>query len=279
MIRVLVSALLLLATQTGASPGVHEQAQADIDTYLIGPRDVLTVTVFDEPQLTGRYRVDNDGTITFPLIGRIAAGGLTPRAVEMGLTKQLADGYLKNPQISVEVEQYRSQSVFIIGEVRSPGKYPLTGRMNLIEAIAQAGSTTPAAASQLLILHPREPTADVALKPEDEALADVTRVNIRELQTGVLSQNVTIHDGDTIFVPRADTLFITGYVKTPGSYVMEPGMTVLQAISLAGGITERGSNRRIKVLRTVKGKQTETSVELTDRVQPGDTIQVLQRIF
>ena len=93
MIRVLASVLLLLATRTGASPGVHEQVPADIDTYLIGPRDVLTITVFDEPQLTGRYRVDNDGTITFPLIGRIAAGGLTPRSVEIGLKKQLGDKF------------------------------------------------------------------------------------------------------------------------------------------------------------------------------------------
>ena len=142
--------LLLAAGRLRASGGARRprrrrQAQADPGRgeYLIGPQDVLTVTVWDSPDLSGKFTVETDGSFTFPLIGRVKAGGLTLRQFEAELKKKLADGYFKNPQVSVAVETYRSQRIFIVGEVRNPGTYPLTGDMTLIEAIARAGSTTP----------------------------------------------------------------------------------------------------------------------------------------
>jgi polysaccharide export outer membrane protein len=246
--------------------------------YRVGPRDVLNISVFEEAELTGRYTVDNDGTFTFPLVGRVTAGGRTLRQIETTLTRLLADGYLKKPQVSIEVESYRSQSVFIMGEVRSPNKYPLSGNMTLIEALAAAGSVTNNASNVVLVIHPRRAVAGPVL-PSEAGDAQVQRVNIKDLQAGKLTENVVIRDGDTIYVPKAETIFITGQVRTPGSYVAEPGISVLQALSLAGGIADRGSDRRIKIIRLVNGKKQEISAKLSDPVMPGDTIVVPQRFF
>ncbi|MBI2835278.1 MAG: polysaccharide biosynthesis/export family protein [Acidobacteria bacterium] len=240
--------------------------------YVVGPQDVLTITVFEEPQLTGRYTVSADGALTFPMVGRVGASGLTLRGIEDKLTKLLADGYLKNPQVSVEVEQYRSQSVTVTGEVRSPGKYMMTGQMTLLDALVQAGSVTALASTEVQIMRPRTGASA-------GAAAEILKVEITDLQAGKLSQNVTLRDGDTVFVPKAQPVFVTGQVRSPGAYAVQRGMTVLQALSLAGGVSDRGSSRRIKLIRIVNGKKRESTVKLTDLVQPGDTIVVPQRFF
>jgi len=271
MIAILVIASLMLGDQAA-------QPTQEIANYIVGPQDLLKVTVFNEDQLSGQFRVDNDGQFSYPFLGRIKAGGTTLREIAALLTAKLADGYLRNPQVTVQVEQFRSQNVFVMGEVRSPGKYTLTGAVTLIEALAQAGSTTPSAGSEVLILHPKESTKGAPTLPEDGD-ADVERVNLREIETGRLSQNVTIRDGDTIFVPKAERFYVIGQVRNPGSYVLEPKMTVLQAISLAGGVSERGSNRRIHIIRIVDNKKREIDAKPTDIVQPGDTIVVRSRLL
>ena len=113
--------------------------------YVVGSQDVLTITVFGEAELSGKYTVEQDGTFTFPQIGRVKAGGMTLRGIETELKTKLADGYLKNPQVAVAIENYRSQRILIMGEVRTPGEYQLTGEMTLLAALARAGSTTPTA--------------------------------------------------------------------------------------------------------------------------------------
>ncbi len=133
-------------------------AQSPPADYVVGPQDVLTVQVFDQPDLGGKYTVETDGTFSFPLIGRVTAGGLTLRKVESELKKQLADGYFTNPQVTVAVEQYRSRRVFVMGEVRSPGPVSLTGDMTLIEALARAGSTLPSASGEIAIVRPAQGT-------------------------------------------------------------------------------------------------------------------------
>jgi polysaccharide biosynthesis/export protein len=268
----------LLAVQGAApTPPVSPSPTRSAD-YVVGSQDVLKVTVFDEPQLSGTFRVDTDGTFTYPFIGRIKAAGETLRRVEGSLSKLLADGYVRNPQVTIDVEQYRSRSIFVVGEVRLPGKYALTGQMTLIEALAQAGSTTGTAGSDVLILRPAEKT-DNALAPDAADVANVTRVSLADLQAGRLQENVSLREGDTIFIPKAERFFVTGHVKSPGAYTHERGMTVLQAVSLAGGLSERGSNRGIKVIRVVKGQKTEVTVRLTDQIQANDTIVVRQRLL
>lgn len=246
--------------------------------YVIGAEDVLNVTVFNEPALSGRFRVENDGQFSYPFLGRVKAGGRTLSDVATTLKTRLADGYLRNPQVTVDVDQFRSQSVFVMGEVRSPGKYVLSGSVSLLEVLAQAGSTTAAAGSEIVVLHPKTPASGAVTlaAPGD---AEVLRVSLREIESGRLSQNVEIRDGDTIFVPKAERFFVVGLVRNPGSYALEANMTVLQALSLAGGVTERGSNRRLRITRVVDGKRRELDVKPTDLVQPGDTITVRQRLL
>jgi polysaccharide export outer membrane protein len=247
-------------------------AQTD---YTIGPQDVVTVTVFGEPDLSNKYTVEQDGTFTFPLIGRVKAGGLTLRALEQELKTRLADGYLKNPQVNVSIETYRSQRILVLGEVRAPAEYQLNGDMTLLAALARAGGTTPAAAHEAVIVRPRRaPGADA--KPGN---AEIIKVDLVALQDGNLALNIPLLDGDTVTIPKAQSVFVTGQVKTPGAYPVDPGTTVLQVITLAGGLTDRGADGRIKIIRTEKGKKREFKAKLTDIVLPGDTIVVPEKFF
>ena len=257
-----------------AAPGLAQSA-AD---YQIGPQDVLAIQVFDQADLGGKYTVETDGTFSFPLIGRVRAGGMTLRAFEGELKTKLADGYFRNPQVTVAVEQYRSQRVFVMGEVRAPGPVPLTGGMTLIEALSRAGSTQPTASGEVAVV--RAPQgAKGPLMPNQETGTEVFRASIRALESGSLSQNIDLRDGDTIFVPRAETAYVFGQVKNPGGYALQKDTTVLQALSLAGGVTENGAMNRVRIVRIVAGAKKELKVNLTDIVKPGDTIIVPERYF
>jgi len=271
MLTLLLSALFLMGLAQGPAPAPGSTNP----NYVVVPQDVLTVTVFNEPQLSGRFRIENDGQFNYPFLGRVQAGGATVSEVAAVLRSKLADGYLRDPQVTVDVEQFRGQNVFVMGEVRAPGRYTLTGSVTLVEALAQAGSTAVTAGTEILILRSKKPVNGSAGSPTlpEDADADVQRVNLRALQAGALSANVMIRDGDTIFVPKAERFFVTGYVRSPGAYVFEANVTVLQAISLAGGLTDRGSNRRLRIIRNEK----ELDAKLTDIVQPNDTIIVRQR--
>ena len=150
--------------------------------------------------------------------------------------------------------------------------------MTLLDALARAGSTTDAAGAEVLILHPKGPVKGSPTLP-DQRDAEVVTVNLRDIQDGQLSRNVTIRDGDTIFVTKAERFFVVGLVRNAGSYVLERNMTVLQAISTAGGIVERGSNKRLRIVRIVGDKRKEFDAKPTDLVLPGDTIVVRQRLL
>jgi polysaccharide export outer membrane protein len=271
----------MLAVAMPASALAQSPAPAQTG-YVIGAQDVLAIAVYDAPDLSGKFTVESDGSFTFPLIGRVKAAGLSLRQFEAELKKKLADGYFRNPQVSVAVEMYRSQRIFIVGEVRNPGTYPLTGDMTLIEALARAGSVTASSSPEAIIV--RAPAGKQLVGPtlpgQQADATDVVRVNVDELQSGALSQNLALRDGDTVFVPRAETIYIFGQVRSPGAYSLRSvNTTVLQALSLAGGITDRGASNRIRISRIVKGEKKEIKVKLTDRVLPGDTIIVPERFF
>jgi polysaccharide export outer membrane protein len=256
------------------------QGAAQQATYAVGAQDVLAVTVWNQPNLSGKFVVEADGTFTFPLVGRVKVGGLSLRDVESELRLQLAQGYLKNPQVSVAVDQYRSQRVFIVGEVRSAGAYPLSGEMTLIEALARAGSTTERARGEALIV--RAAAADRPsgpLLPNEPGASEVIRVDLKDLQSGVGARNVFLRDGDTVFVPRAESVYVSGQVKNPGAYALQSDTTVLQALALAGGVTDRGAENRVRLVRIVDGQKQEIKVTLDDLVKQGDTIIVPERFF
>jgi polysaccharide export outer membrane protein len=274
--RVFRPAVLALCAVAVLCASLSAQSAAD---YVIGPQDVLTIQVFDQADLGGKYTVETDGTFSFPLVGRVKAGGMTLRGFEGELRHKLADGYFRNPQVTVGVETYRSQRVFVMGEVRNPGPVALTGGMTLIEALARAGSTLPSASGEVAIV--RAPQgAKAPVLPGQLADADVVRASIKDFEGGAMSQNAALHDGDTIFVPRAESLYVFGQVKTPGAFALaQRDTTVLQALSLAGGVTENGAMNRIKVIRIVNGEKKELKVKLTDVVRAGDTIVVPERFF
>lgn len=255
---------------------VSAQSASD---YLIGPQDVLTVQVYDQADLGGKYSVEADGTFSFPLIGRVKAGGQTLRGLEQDLKSKLADGYFRNPQVTVAIEQYRSQRVFVMGEVRQPGPVPLTGGMTLIEALARAGSTTSTASGEVAIVRTSRGDVRGPVLPDQNSGSDVFRASIKELEGGALSQNLELRDGDTVFVPRAETVYVFGQVRAPGAYGVQANMTVLQALSLAGGVTEHGATGRIRVVRSEDGVKKEIKLKLTDLVRPGDTVIVPERFF
>lgn len=266
--------ILLAATAAASIPAAAAQSAAN---YVIGPNDVLMIQVFDT-EIAGKYTVEADGTFSFPLIGRITASGRTLREFEDDLKKRLADGYFRNPQVSVAVDQYKSQQIFVMGEVRVPGAVPLTGGMLLVEALARAGSTLPSASGEVVVVRaPQHPAGPVL--PNQDGAAEIFRASIRELEAGSLQQNIELQDGDTLYVPRAETAYVFGQVKSPGAYPIQKDMTVLQALSLAGGATEHAALNRIKIVRMENGEKKEVRVKLTDLVKAGDTIIVPERYF
>ena len=281
MFNTLLSLVVLIAAQAAAPASPKPAAPAQSAIYQVGAADVLGVKVFGEDALSNNYTVDSDGSITFPLIGRVQVSGLTTRQIEERLTKMLAGDYIRNPQVSVEIATFRSRSIFVLGEVRNPGRYSIQGPQTLLEVIAHAGSTTPAAGDTIIVQRYKDGIANAitAALPDDDRTAEVMRVSLEDLRQGRLNANLLLQDSDTIIVPPADRFYVQGFVKQPGSYVLRPGMTVRQAIAEAGGVSERGSSRRIKIVRKVKDREVELDAEMSDLVRPGDTIRVPQRLI
>ena len=273
----------------------RQSAEAQTD-YRIGPQDVLSIQVLGEPELTNKFTVEQDGTFTFPYIGRVKAAGLTLREFEQALIKALSPEYLKNPQVTVSFETYRSQKILVMGEVHTPGEYLLNGDTTLLAALARAGSTTLTAGHEALIIRPRRRAdgsadagggVDVPTNDDsgtntelDPSGSEIIRVDLSELSAGNLSRNITLMDGDTVNIPKAQLVFVSGFVKAPGGYPVERNdTTVLQMLTLAGGLTDRGRSSGIQIQRTVKGKKVDINVKPTDIVQPGDLIIVKAKFF
>jgi polysaccharide export outer membrane protein len=239
--------------------------------YVIGPQDQLSIIVTDEADLTGKYRVDADGTISMPYLSRVPLGGLSLADAQDKVTTMLKAGFLRNPQVRIEVDQFKSRSVLMTGEVRNQGKITLPGTtMSLLEALALAGSATQNASNEVLIMHP--PKAG-------EKAPEPIIINRKDLELGKAGRDITLQDGDIVNVPVAKRFYISGFVKNPGSFVLDTGTTVGQAIILAGGLSDRGSDRRIKIGRVVSGKTVEISASMEDKVLPNDEIKVKSRFF
>ncbi|HEY7498533.1 MAG TPA: polysaccharide biosynthesis/export family protein [Vicinamibacterales bacterium] len=265
--------LLFLVLALAAVPA--GQTSQSSPEYLVGPQDRLSITVVDEPTLTKIVTVGSDGTFDYPFIGQVKAVGLKLRAIQQDIAARLGEKYLRNPQVSIEVESYRSQVVYVWGQVRTPGAVTLMGNISLTEALAKAGSPTPDAGAYIEI-NRRPRTGDAAAQGAKPAAERVTMV---DLQSG-RAQNIFLGDGDTVFVPKAEMFFVTGYVKNGGPFLHEAGMTVSKAISMAGGVTEKGSRGRIRITRLSNGKQVIIKdVKMDDLVFPGDSVEVLSRLW
>jgi polysaccharide biosynthesis/export protein len=262
-------------------------APAGTADYEIGPEDVLHVIVLGQTEMTGDYPVDREGMMNFPFLGKIKATGLSPVDLERKLTTLLSDGYLKRPQVSLTVKEYRSQRVFVTGEVVKPGPYALKGDRSLRALFGDVGALTADASREVVVIRP--PDGGLEAQPldvptENESPSDlpgpeIFRVNLRELRSGSPEKNLILKPGDTVHVPKRPQIYITGHVARQGPYRFESDTTVLQALTVAGGVTERGSAKGVKIIRIVNGEKVEFKAKPTDVVLPGDTVVVPERFF
>ena len=259
--HVLLIALLLAGTAAPAAQG------------RVAARDQLAITVFGVEDLSGKFLVAADGTVTYPHLGAIRVAGMDATQVAAELTAKLKDaGLLLNPQVTVELVQTPNKKVIVTGAVRTPGQLPFAGELTLFEALALAGSTTGDAGDLVLVV--RNSAAGNAGAGEGGNVIEVSRA---DLESGRLAEhNVVLQDGDQIVVPRAQQVFISGQVRSPGGYTVASGTTVLQTLTLAGGLTDRGTMRGIKILRD--GKELK-NVKADTQVRPGDTIIVRASAF
>jgi polysaccharide export outer membrane protein len=259
----LLGILLLICSLLAAAA----QAAADAD-YRLGPGDLLRVNVFGSPELSGEVRVSESGNITYPLIGQVPVAGKSPAQVEALLVSAFVDGgYLRQPQVTVLVTEYRSQKVSVMGHVTKPGQYPLQSASRVLDVLAEAGGPV------------AEEAADVAmLMRKDGSKANVDLV---ALFSGDPSQNHPVAGGDTLYVPRAAQFYIYGEVQRPGMYKLERGMTVSRAISAGGGLTTRGSERRVVIKRKdpKTGKEEQYSAKGSDLLQADDVVMVKEGLF
>lgn len=262
---------LVMALQAAAVvPPDPPLAQA---AYTLGAADVVVINVLGQTTMSGRYQIGTDGAFEFPLIGRVEARGKDTEALEREITDRLAKGYLRKPQISVSIAEYGSQRVYVVGEVRMPGTVPVMGGITLLGAIARAGGLADAAGGEFMLIRPAAGGLAPGPSLPTEANATIVfRATTRDLRSGTLTRNDVLQPGDTVFIPRALTFQVLGQVRNPGSFVFEPGMTVLRALSLAGGATELGAVNRLKIIRTTEQAQTEVRAKYPDRLAPGDTL-------
>jgi polysaccharide export outer membrane protein len=238
---------------------------------LLGEGDVVRITVFQNPDLTTEARLSERGAINFPLIGQVVIGGLTPAGAEARIAQQLSVGkFVSRPQVNLTVLTVRSRQVSVLGQVGRPGRYALDGvNSRLTDILAEAGGITPTGDDNVVVMLSRD--------------GKTTRTTIDlpgMYRNGDLSNNVRLENGDTIYVERAPQFYVYGEVQRAGAYRVEPKMTVMQALSVGGGLTPRGTLRGLEIQRRTADGQTRTiDVRPTDTVQADDVIRVRAALF
>lgn len=252
------------------TPVGHMPPPAAMPGFVIGAGDTVDITVLGRPELSATGNVSGDGLVTTALIGAVPVLGLTPQQAAQRIAQAYKDGqYLVDPQVTVTLRDYQSQQLSVLGEVKSPGRFPMRTRLSILDALALAGGINDGGAQLAYIL-----------RPEDSV---VTRYEIdldALLQAGAGQQYFELLAGDTVVVPKAELFYIYGEVKSPNAYKLKPGLTVIQALSLAGGLTDKGSDRRIDIRRRDQqgGLHTEAAT-LSDALLPDDVIYVRERLF
>jgi polysaccharide export outer membrane protein len=236
----------------------------------LGPGDSVSIQVFGQPDATNVY-VGDDGTISVPLVGSIKVAGMSPVEAAARVAKALkGGGYFVDPHVTILVTQPRSQLVSVVGEVQSPGRYPINPHSTIVDLLAQAGGL-------------KETASDVGyvLRSDDSGHINRYPVNLNGL-TDIKDAlpTATPLGGDSLLVPRAENFYVSGAVTTPGKYRIEPGMTVIQGIARAGGINERGSERRIQLKRLeTNGQYHILRAKPGDSIRADDIILVKESIF
>jgi polysaccharide export outer membrane protein len=275
-----VLGLALVAVPALAQSQDLGQPQAAKETfvraYRIGPGDLLELKVFEVKELDQTVRVSEDGSITLPLLGRIVVEGLTQEGVVQKITGLLSAKYVKNPQVTIFIKEYKNQQVAVIGAVEKAGSYELVGRRNLLQIIAMAGGFSETAGNEVFIL-----------REGPDGRTSAIAIDLKELLiNGNQALNVPIEPSDVINVPvdREIRVFVMGRVTRPGAVKakMSEGITLLQAIADAGGLAEGAKEGSVTITRKDKaGKEQKIKVNLKDilkgrkkdiKLQEGDVV-------
>jgi polysaccharide export outer membrane protein len=212
--------------------------------YEIGRQDLLDIHVFDLKELDQTVRVADDGSITVPLLGRLQVAGSTKGELESLIARLLEERFVRNPQVTVFVREYQSKRVAVSGAVKKPDTYEMLGGKTLLEMISLAGGLDRDLGDQIIIFR------QSATGGTDRIQVDLERL----VYDADPALNLPVMPGDIIYVPTVEKvrIFVTGAVRTPNVFEVprsEP-VTVLRAITLAGGTTDRASERKIQIIRT-----------------------------
>jgi polysaccharide export outer membrane protein len=264
MIKHLILVVLaLLALSVSA-----EEKQGD---YQLGPGDTIRILVFQNPDLTLETRVSESGSVSYPLVGAVTLGGLTISAAEAKLAAALKEGgFVQQPQVNIALIQVRGNQVTVLGQVGRPGRFPLeTFNTRLSDILAQAGGIAPGGADTVIFTGVRDG------KPFYRV---IDFVGIFVDKHG--ENDVVLAGGDIIYVHRMPMYYVYGEIQRPGANRLERGMFVMQALAQAGGPTQRGTEKRLRLFRrNAEGVLEKLSPELTDEVRVDDVIYVNERLF
>jgi len=242
-----------------------------LEEYLLTPGDVIKVSVFKNPDLMLDARVSEAGSIGFPLLGSVPVAGLTLPAAERKIAQLLRDGgFVLNPQVNILLTTAVGNQVAVLGQVNRPGRYPIEGAGgNLTGMLAQAGGIATTGADVVIVTGMRNG------KPFRREI-DVVNMSLN----GTTADDIELRGGDTLFVNRSPMFYIYGQVQRPGSYRLEKGMTVMQALADGGGVTGKGTSRGIVLhRRDATGKVKESGASLDEDVRDQDVIYVKESVF
>lgn len=236
----------------------------------LGAGDVVKISVYGNPDLSLETRISEAGRITYPLIGEVVVGGLSAGAAEKTIAGLLEKGgFLRNPQVSMIVSVMQSQQLSVLGQVNRPGRYPVDGKRRLTDMLALAGGVNQEAADSVTLIRQR----DGATVRERVDLIDI----MGSSEAGV---NPELAAGDVVFVERAPKFYIYGEVQRPGAYRLERGMIVLQALSQGGGLSQRGTERGLRIKRRdASGALQVIDARQDDLVQVDDVVYVRESLF
>ncbi len=258
-----IFALVFLVLVSGA-------AFAAAKGYLLGPGDTVKISVYQNPDMTVETRISDVGSVTFPLLGPVEIGSLTAAQAEIRIAALLkSGGFVPRAQVTVLVTQFRSRQVSVLGQVNHPGRFAIEDPvMRLTDALAIAGGIAPTGAETVTVIR----GSDSSERVEIDLLG--------LFDSASQAKNIELGNGDTVFVPRIPVFYIYGEVQKPGAYRLEKKMTVMQAVSLASGLTQRGSEKNLRVARrNAAGAAKSFNVGMEDFVLQDDVIYVKESMF
>jgi polysaccharide export outer membrane protein len=243
---------------------------ASAEGVLLGPSDVLKISVYGNPDLSLETRVSQNGDISFPLVGQVAVGGLATSAAEKKIAGLLVGGgFVLKPQVNIMVTSQQSQQVSVLGQVAKPGRYPIDGKHSLIDILALAGGVVAEGGDKVILIRNRNGESS----KEVIDLAEMVR-------SGDMKRDLDLRTDDVVYVERAPKFYIYGEVQRPGPYRLERDMTLLQVLSVGGGLTARGTERGMRIKRRdAEGQMQEFKARHDDLIQVDDVIYVKESLF